>query len=90
MLGAAMPAVVLLQKQHILASATGALNSIGPTLGYEVFTAPGQIGEVNNSFAEGIEFHGLSMTNPLRFVKYIITSVVLLVLACKFLRRVFL
>ena len=41
MLGAAMPAVVLLKEQNILRSAARAYNAIGPALSHHVFAATG-------------------------------------------------
>ena len=47
-LGAAMPAVVLLKEQHIFRFAARAHDAFGPAIRYKILAAAGRIREVNN------------------------------------------
>src|SRR5882672_2109482 len=49
-LGAAMPAVVLLKEQHVFASALRAFNAFSPAPRYHIFTAICGITEVYDGF----------------------------------------
>ena len=71
----AVPAVVLLQKQHVLTSALGADNAIRPAPRHEVFAAVGEIGEVDNRVLKCLRFHESTLPNGVYFVKYVITKI---------------
>ena len=72
----AVPAVVLLQKQHVLTAAARTGNAVRPSARYEVLPAVDRIGEVDYGFLKafgfGGGFHVLSMAEAAHFVKYII------------------
>jgi hypothetical protein len=58
-LGAAMPAVVLFQEEHVFATAARAGDAFGPPAAYQILAAVSGIGEVKNRFlkAGGLLFH---------------------------------
>ena len=75
MFGAAMQAIVLLQKENVLRFAARAFSAIGPTLSHHIFAATDRIGEVNNGVLESGKLHDVSiMRSSLDFVKYIIAN----------------
>ena len=65
MLLPALPAVVLLQEQDILGTATRASDAIGPAPRYHVFPAIDGIGEVYDGFLKGggFLFHALILAD---------------------------
>ncbi len=74
MLFPAMPAVILLQKQNILAPTARAGNAIRPAPYNQIFTAINGISEVEDRFLEGFRFacHDSTIGENSHFVNYII------------------
>ena len=77
MLRSAVPAVILLQKQNVLAAATRAGEAFGPAPRYQIFTAVNRIGEVEDGGLKGLRFgyHALTIGHNRYFVNYIIALV---------------
>jgi hypothetical protein len=70
---AAIPAIVLFQKQYIGASALGTDNTVSPAPSYHVFTAINRIREENDCVLKCRRFHDEILAGTVCFVKYIIT-----------------
>lgn len=67
MAGAALPAVIFLQKRYVLGAATRAFNAIRPTACHDILTAVFRIREVNDCFLKSAEYrlHELSMPDEM-------------------------
>jgi hypothetical protein len=72
---AAVPAVIVLQEQDVIAATTRADNAIGPATGHKVFAAVYRIGEVEDRFLQAFRFHAQILEQKRYFVKYIITQI---------------
>src|ERR1035437_4590525 len=77
MLLPAVPAVVLLQEQNVMASATRANDTVRPTARYQVLTAVDRIGEVDDCLLKCVRFgcHDLILGQTGYFVNYIIAQI---------------
>ena len=74
MMARTLPAVVLLGKLYLLASASGAGDTIGPAPGYNVLTAVDQIREIGDRVLKSLEFvsHAQRLLLLYGVVKYIL------------------